>query len=267
MNKELKTLFEDNKNSWNLRTDIHVESSFYNLDEFKKNQDSLNTIETEILDELSFSKGIHVQCHFGMDTISLAKKYGVPFTGVDFSPKAVEFARALSSELGSSTSFIESNILELNQNTEETFDLAFASYGTIGWFPDLNDWMNQVARRLEKGGHFLLCEFHPVMWMYNEALTEVEYSYFNKHIITEDTKGTYTDGGEDIPHRDHTWNHPLDEVIHAAQANGLRFKALKEYDYTPYNIWPPMYKSGEGWRNDSMKDKLPYVYSLLCVKE
>ena len=266
MREDWKEYFKDNLNSWEKRTEVHVNSRFYDVETFIKEPDSLNKIETEILDNIAFSNGLHVQCHFGMDTISLAKRYQVKMTGVDFSPTALGHASRISREVKVPIDLIESNILELDQHCDETFDLVFASYGVIGWFPELCGWMEQVARRVRPGGYFLLVEFHPVMWMFDDDLKEIAYAYANLETITEDQEGTYTDGGQDIRFRNHFWNHNLEEVMTAALDQGLILGSFKEYDFTPYEIWPPMHSVEGGYRSDRYGNKLPYVYSMLWRK-
>jgi SAM-dependent methyltransferase len=266
MTSEHSAHFSDNLNSWEKRTEVHVNSRFYDVEGFRKDPNSLNQIESEILNGLNFKDGLHVQCHFGMDTLSIARKYDAEMTGVDFSPTALGFAKKLSAELNIPCSFIETNILELDLHCRSLFDLVFASYGVIGWFPSVLEWMRQISQRIRPGGHFLLVEFHPVMWMFDDDLRQVAYAYDNKERITEEQEGTYTDGGDGIQLRNHSWNHNLEEVMMAARACGLQIEAFREYDYSPYEIWPPMYAVEGGFRSDRHGDKLPYVYSLLCHK-
>ena len=128
---------EINKNSWNKKTDIHYDSDFYDNANFIKGQSSLNKIELDLLGDVKGKSILHLQCHFGQDTISL-DRLGADSTGVDFSDKAIERAKELASLTNSDANFICCDIYELHQHLDKEFDIVFTSYGTIGWLPDLN---------------------------------------------------------------------------------------------------------------------------------
>ena len=155
MNNFLKHI-QKNKISWNKRTRIHIDSDFYNNNLFKKNQSSLKSIETEEIGNINNKELLHLQCHFGQDSISLARK-GANVTAVDFSKNAIQYAKKMAQELEVPINFIEEDVLQLNLRKE--FDIVFTSYGVIGWLPDLDKWANIIVQHLKKGGFFLLTEF------------------------------------------------------------------------------------------------------------
>jgi SAM-dependent methyltransferase len=258
--------FNDNRQSWDRRADVHVRSKFYDVDRFRRDRNSLQAPEKAILDSLEFSDALHLQCHFGLDTLSLAHRYGVSVTGVDFSPRAIHHARELSAELEIPVEWVECNILQLEQHLQQQFDLVFASYGVIGWFPDVNAWMEQAARRLRPGGSLVLVEFHPVIWMFDDALEELVHAYFNRGPITAETSGSYAQVDADLSTIDHGWNHPLADVIAAGQGAGLMFCTLREFDYSPFEVFPPMSKNDLGFVHQAHKDRIPYVYSLVMQR-
>ena len=142
---EFAAFLEKNKAAWNQRTDIHVESEFYDVEGFRQGQTSLKPFETEALGDVAGKSMLHLQCHFGQDTLSLARM-GAKSTGVDFSDKAIDFARGLSEEIKVDARFVLSDVMALDLG--EKFDLVFASYGVIGWIPDLQQWADTVARHL-----------------------------------------------------------------------------------------------------------------------
>ena len=151
--------FEANKASWNKRTTVHKDSTFYDLQNFKAGKTSLNKIELEELGDVKGKTLLHLQCHFGMDTMSWARE-GAIATGVDLSDEAINLAKQINNEVGLNTTFICSNVYELKENLDEKFDIVFTSYGTIGWLPDLDKWAAIVAYYLKPGGTF--CRFSPV---------------------------------------------------------------------------------------------------------
>lgn len=183
--------FDANRESWNKRTPIHKASVFYGLDGFKKGATSLNKTELEELGDVKGKKLLHLQCHFGMDTLSWARE-GAIVTGVDFSEDAIVSARELAEELHLPATFICSNVYDLLQHQElaGSFDMVFTSYGVIGWLPDLNQWAAVIAFLLKPGGLFYMAEFHPVVWMMDEHFDFIKYYYHNAEIIEEDLTGT-----------------------------------------------------------------------------
>ena len=185
--KDLSKHLEINRQSWEDRTSVHLKSKFYDLEAFKKNPMSLKSIEMEGLGEVKGKSLLHLQCHFGQDTLSWAKK-GAQVTGVDFSSAAITAAKQLSEELDIKAEFIESNVLTLDLKQE--FDVVFMSYGTLGWLPDLKLWGSIVAKHLKQGGTFFIAEFHPVIDILDEK-TQFGY-FFDKDTPTIKEVGSYT---------------------------------------------------------------------------
>ncbi|GAK93110.1 hypothetical protein JCM19298_1829 [Nonlabens ulvanivorans] len=155
---DLKKAFEVNKATWNQKTAIHFESEFYDKDAFAKAKNSLNSYELNALGDVKDKKLLHLQCHFGQDSLSWAHK-GAVVTGVDISDEAIKLARKLSVDLGIPAQFVCCNVLETSNYIKEKFDIIFTSYGTIGWLPDLKPWAQMISERLKSGGGFLYSRF------------------------------------------------------------------------------------------------------------
>ena len=257
---------EINKNLWNKKTEIHYESEFYDVESFKKGKNSLNPIELQLLGDVTGKKILHLQCHFGQDTISFAR-LGAKATGVDLSDKAIEKARELNNQVGADATFIQSDIYQLPEVLDEQFDIVFTSYGTIGWLPDMDQWAGVVNRFLKPGGQFLIVEFHPVVWMFSYDFKKVEYSYLKSEPIIEEEEGTYTDVQADIKEQSISWNHGLGEVVNALIKAGLTIADMQEYDYSPYDCFQNTVKLEEGkYQIKGLEGKLPMLYSLLAKK-
>lgn len=143
--KKEQNYIEINKQSWNNRTDVHVKSDFYDLDGFMKGKSSLNSIELELLGDVSGKSILHLQCHFGQDSLSLSR-LGAKVTGVDLSDKAIETAKDLAQKLNADAEFICCDLYDLPNYLHKTFDIVFTSYGTIGWLPDLDKWAKIVSQ-------------------------------------------------------------------------------------------------------------------------
>jgi len=255
-----------NQNLWDKKTDIHVESEFYNVDEFIKGKDSLNSIELALLGDFKGKKVLHLQCHFGMDTISLAR-YGAEATGVDLSQNAIDKANELADEMKVSARFIQSDIYNLPNILDETFDIVYTSYGTIGWLPDMTKWAAVISNFLKPKGKFVFVEFHPVIWMFSYDFKKVEFNYLNSGPIVEELEGTYTDGDANIKEKSVSWNHGICEVQDALIKKGLSLTNLKEYDYSPYNCFENTVEMQPGkFQIKGLENKLPMVYSIVAIK-
>lgn len=256
---------QKNRTSWNQRTAYHIQSDFYDLKGFIQGKSSLNEIETRLLGDIRGKSLLHLQCHFGQDTLSLARLGAVP-TGVDLSDRAIEEAQKLNEQLGLKARFICCDLYELPENLDERFDIVFTTYGTIGWLPDLDRWAKIVRRFLKPGGTFLMAEFHPVVWMFDDDFAEVKYRYFKSDPIVEITNGTYADRDAPIQLESVSWNHGLSEVVGSLLANGLQIIDFQEYDYSPYDCFNHTEKLAENkYRIKHLGNKIPMVYSLKAI--
>ncbi len=255
-----------NKESWNQRTLVHIDSDFYDNQSFIEGKSSLNAIELELFGDVRGKKILHLQCHFGQDSISLSRM-GAVVTGIDLSNEAIKAARELAEKTGQSTEFICSDVYDLPNHLEGEFDIVFTSYGTIGWLPDLDKWANVVQHFLKQGGQFIFVEFHPVVWMYDDDFTKVQYNYFNDGPIIETESGTYADRNADLEAEYITWNHPLSEVFTSLITAGLSIQQFHEFDYSPYNCFSHTEEIGANrYRIKHFENKIPMVYSLLARK-
>lgn len=265
--QEHKKYFDANRKLWDNKTPIHINSDFYNMDGFLKGETSLRKIELEELTEIKGKKILHTQCHFGQDSMSL-QRMGAQVTGVDFSSTAIEKAKEINKQLDLNTEFLCCNIYDLDQHLTEQFDFVFASYGVIIWLPDLKLWAKQISQRLKKGGEFLLVEFHPFLYMFDWDKDELRYQYFNTGQPERDVEeGTYADKGADIQLEEYFWTHSLSELIQSLNEYGLQVVFYKEYNYSPYNIFPKPEIRGEQEFVFKYKDiQLPHVFALKVRK-
>jgi ubiquinone/menaquinone biosynthesis C-methylase UbiE len=252
-----------NKDSWNQRVEPHLVSDFYNVEAFKKGKSSLNSIELDLLGDVSGKSILHLQCHFGQDTMSLSRM-GAKCVGVDFSDKAIQSAEEIRDELALDTRFICQDILSLDSTVlNEKFDIVFTSYGTIGWLPDINKWAEVVRSFLKDDGQFVIAEFHPVIWMFDDDVKKVTYSYFNRQVIEETEEGSYTDKSEHLRTKFLSWNHSLTEVFNALKSNGMQMTDFHEFDYSPYNCFKDMVEPEAGrFMIKGNENKFPMVYSM-----
>jgi 2-polyprenyl-3-methyl-5-hydroxy-6-metoxy-1,4-benzoquinol methylase len=257
---------DTNKKSWDAKVDIHVASEFYNNEAFVKGETSLKEIELELLGDVRGLKILHLQCHFGQDSISLSRM-GAEVTGVDFSPKAIETAKELAMKTGQNTQFICTNVYNLPEMLNEKFDLVFTSYGTIGWLPDLSRWANVISHFLKPNGKFVFVEFHPAVWMFDDDFSKVAYNYFNTEPIFESETGSYADRHAGLQCEYVMWNHGLAEVLGSLLDENLLLRKFQEYDFSPYNCFKHTVQTGHSrFQIEHLKNFIPMVYSLVMER-
>jgi 2-polyprenyl-3-methyl-5-hydroxy-6-metoxy-1,4-benzoquinol methylase len=258
--------FDTNKDLWNRRTIVHKDSAFYDLAGFKSGANLLTPIE---LNEVGNVKGkplLHLQCHFGLDTMSWSR-LGAKCTGVDLSDEAIKLAKEINNEVGLDAEFICCNVYDTSDHVKELFDIVFTSYGTIGWLPDLQPWAKVIKERLKPGGLFYIADFHPVVWMFDDDFTHIKYYYENKELIVTENLPTYTGDKEIIKSKEYSWNHSISEVLNALIKAGLQIESFNEYMYSPYANFANSVETAKGqWQIKGMEGKIPMVYSVKAKK-
>ena len=265
--KKIKDYININKQTWNNKTDVHISSEFYDMQGFIEGKPTLNAIEMELLGDVSNKKILHLQCHFGQDTMTFSRMNAIA-TGIDLSDKAIDRAREFATQLNLDTTFVCCDIYDTPKFVDEKFDVVFTSYGTIGWLPDLDKWANVVSHFLKPDGKFVMADFHPVVWMYDNDFKEVFYNYFNTNPIIEDESGTYADRYSEISAQTITWNHPISEILNALIKSGLEINCFNEYDYSPYNCFNETeeFKPNK-FRIKHFGNKIPMVYSIKASRK
>ena len=255
-----------NRKSWNAWAQANFHSEFYDVPGFLAGRNSLNSIELELLGDVTGKSILHLQCHFGQDTLSLARM-GAQVTGADLSDTAIEKARKLAAQMQLDAHFICCDLYSLKDHLDAQFDIVFTSYGTIGWLPDLDRWAEIVAHFLKENGKFVFAEFHPAVWMFDDDFETIAYSYFKSEPILENEVATYADRDSDSKGSFVSWNHSLGEVVSSLLRHGIRIGHFREYDYSPYDVFKGTeeYEPGK-FRIKKWGNRLPMVYSLTGTK-
>jgi len=258
---------DENQKHWNDRVAYHEKSEFYDVEAFKKGKTSLQSIELEGLGgEVKGKSLLHLQCHFGQDTLSWARM-GAQATGADFSTKAIDLARSLNDELDLDAAFVCCNIYDLKEHLKGQFDIVFTSYGTIGWLPDLEAWANIVGHFLKPGGTFYMAEFHPTYYMVDFDSLKLMYPYFNRGVFSEPVENTYADLDAKIDGTEYFWQHPMSDIIGSLMRQGLNLQEFKEFDYSPYNCFPNLVETSEGkYQIKGLEGQLPLMFSIKMKK-
>lgn len=244
---DYKLAFQTNRETWNKKVSVHATSDFYAMDDFKNGATSLKHFELKALGDVSGKSLLHLQCHFGQDTLSWSR-LGAKSTGVDISEEGIKLANELRDELQLDAQFVCCNVLDTSKYVQETFDIVFTSYGTIGWLPDLKPWAKMISERLRPGGTFYIVEFHPIVWMYDYNVSPhvMRYGYQQKEVIYDEYEGTYAEGDAKLLSKEYGWNHGLGEVISSLTEVGLHIDYMHEYDESPYDVFPDLEKQSNG---------------------
>jgi 2-polyprenyl-3-methyl-5-hydroxy-6-metoxy-1,4-benzoquinol methylase len=253
---------ELNRTNWNNRVDGHLVSDFYEMDAFRAGKSSLKEIELALLGNIEGKSILHLQCHFGQDTLSLARM-GAQVTGIDFSDKAIHEAQKLAKELSIEATFICCDVYRTSECVHEKFDIVYTTYGTIGWLPDLDKWAKVISERLNPGGKLIFVDFHPVVWMFDDDFKHVAYNYFKENPIIEEVSGSYADKALKITDTTITWNHGLSEVYQALQGAGLTIDHFSEYPFSPYDCLNDLIEvEPNRFQVKHLVNKIPMVYAL-----
>lgn len=252
-----------NKQTWNNKVAIHVDSDFYQQNEFLKGKITLPQTDLDALGDVSGKRILHLQCHFGQDSLSLAR-LGAKVTGIDFSNKAIETAKQVNSELGLDAKFICCDVYETLEHITEKYDIVYTSYGTIGWLPDLDKWAEVISGALKPNGKLVFFEFHPVVWMFDNDFNEIFYNYFKSEPIKEEETGTYADRHTEIQYNTITWNHSLSEVMQSLIKQNINIINFQEFDYSHYNCFSHTEEFEPGkFRIKKFENKIPMMYSIV----
>jgi SAM-dependent methyltransferase len=258
---------EVNRSYWDERVALHVGGSFYDVDGFKAGR-SLRPYEVTDVGDVAGKALVHLQCHFGLDTLSWAR-FGARVVGVDFSAPAIASARALARELGSDAAFVEADVYDAATTLGRQFDVVYTGRGALCWHPDVGRWAEVVARLLRSGGLFYMTEFHPVEWIFAEDELAPKYGYVTPAAGLPYTfAGSYADpGAETAANETVQWNHPIGEVVTALVGAGLELRLLREHDTSPLRRWPFMVPAeGGGWTMPDDRPSLPFMYTVLARK-
>lgn len=259
-----------NQELWDERVPLHVASTFYDVDGFKSGRPQLQPFEVEELGPVD-GRLVHLQCHFGLDTLDIARLHPTAkVTGLDFSPAAIEAADRLAAEvrLSDRSRFVVGDVYRAADLLgHERFDVVYTGKGSLLWLPDLEAWASVVHDLLQPGGFLYLSEFHPV----SRALADDEpvpgYDYFCRQPFVFDESGTYADSQAATTHNvSYEWIHPISRVMTAVLGAGLRLDLFHEWDYTLFDQFPWLVTDEVGRRRWPGPGTLPLMYSLKATR-
>jgi SAM-dependent methyltransferase len=264
MNEYLET----NRKRWDELAPLHAQSGFYDVQGLRDGGLTLMPLEQEELGDVAGRSLLHLQCHFGLDTLSWAR-LGAQVTGVDFSEQAITLARSLSAELGIAADFVHSDVYDLPSVLNGRFDIVYTSYGVLCWLPDLPRWARVIAHFLRPGGTFYIAEIHPFAYVFHDEEDaedlKVFYPYFHSaEPLRFQEQGSYAAPGADVLHTvTYEWQHSLGDVVNSLISAGLRIEFLHEFSYACFKMFPFLEQDADGWwRLDQEYGSIPMTFSL-----
>ena len=260
-----------NQTLWNEWTAEHEKSPFYKVEEFKAGKERLKSIEREEVGDVNGKTLLHLQCHFGLDTLAWAR-HGAVVTGVDLSNESIALAKSLSMELNIPANFVCSDVLTLPDALQGQFDIVFSSYGILHWLRDLKRWAQVIAHFLKPGGFFYIVEDHPFMRVFTFDSTAQSLKVDNPYFFTEEpyraeTTGSYATNFEGKNRTYYMWDHSLGEVINSLLGAGLRLEFLHEFPVALRAKFPNMVEGKDHyWRFVHEHNMVPLLFSLKATK-
>ena len=233
-----------NRAHWDNATDIHARGNVYGIDNFKAGECRLHRVEVEELGDVRGKSLLHLQCHFGIDTLSWARR-GAKVTGIDFSSKGIELARSLARDTGIDARFIESDLYKLPDQLSEQFDVVFTSYGVLCWLPDISGWAQIVARYLKPGGTFYIVDAHPFARVFpldediKDGSTQLRpyFNYFHEPAgVFWPPNFDYADETAMQTVGEHCWQHSMSDVVNALISAGLQIEFVHEFPFAAWKV-------------------------------
>lgn len=274
MEPSSQTKFDIIRRNWNERTPIHAASKFYDVDGFKAGRITLTDIEIDEVGSVAGKSLLHLQCHFGMDTMSWAR-LGADVTGVDISDAAIELACELNQELGLDARFVRANVYDFPEILHETFDIVYTAIGALCWLPDLDAWARVVAKHLKLGGMLYIFDGHPTSHIFEPVETpEGDHRLKPIHSYFSDPDGIFYQGGgctytgsETIESPSYEWQHSMSDIVNAILGAGLKIEWLNEFAVSGYRAFPQMSRHDDGWwRLDDGHGTIPFLFSIKATK-
>jgi SAM-dependent methyltransferase len=258
---------------WDSWADVNAASGFYDLASFKRGGIRIRDYEIEEIGPVAGRSLLHLQCHFGIETLSWAR-LGARVTGVDFSARAIALASSLAAELGLEARFVRSDVYELTDALEQEFDIVYTARGVLEWLPRIRPWAEVVAHFVRPGGTFYITEIHPVAQVFQDegvrpGELRIDYPYWeHDEPIVWPVKGSYADPAADVGDQvGHSWDHGLGEIVTALIDAGLRIESLREFDFVD---WPIEFlvRSPDGRYRlpPEIRGQLPLFFSLKATK-
>ena len=267
-----------NRDNWNDRAELHAarDGTGYEVQRYVEQPGSLSDVvrfDMPLLGDIDGLRAVHLQCHIGTDTLSLAR-IGARVTGLDFSERAVAEARRLVAETGDVVDFVQADVRAAAEALPNgAFDLVYTGIGALCWLPSVREWAQVVAALLAPGGFLFIREGHPILWALDESLEDephLRFPYFEHEAPTEwDDDQSYVPTAQPVrASKTYEWNHSIGEIVTALIDAGLRIDCLVEHDSVPWEALPRQmeHRPGGEWALAERSGVMPLSYTLRATK-
>jgi SAM-dependent methyltransferase len=262
--------FAVNRANWDERTAIHLGSRFYDVEGWLREERGPRAFEAEVLGDVAGLRLLHLQCHFGLDTLAWARA-GARVTGLDFSTEAIDAARDLAVRAGLDglATFVCADVLDaVDALDHATFDVVYVSIGSLTWLPSVDRWARQVGALVAPGGRLYVHDVHPFGLTLAFDESRVERTYFEEPDSHISESGiTYADGSQRLERRRaYWWNHGIGETVTALVRHGLRLEWLTEHDWTLFEQFPWLVERDGRWVHPPSAPRIPLTFSMLATR-
>jgi len=270
-----KKYFDANKELWDEFAKLHYESETddYSVKSFLEGQSTLKSYELEEMGNVKGKSLLHLQCHFGLDTLSWARE-GAIVTGIDISSEGIRLAKLLAKQANIKANFVETNLYDLPKVLSGKFDIVYTSIGVLCWLNDLREWGKIIASFLKPGGFFYIAEIHPFSMVFDNETKDIKdlqvfYNYFHDSEPMEFTAdGSYAKTDKKIePKKEYEWAHSMSDIVNSLIEAGLKIEFLNEYPFTVWRQFPFAERSSDGYcRLTNQKAEIPLLFTLKATK-
>ncbi|MFX1454403.1 MAG: class I SAM-dependent methyltransferase [Promethearchaeota archaeon] len=269
-----KKYFKANKELWDEFARLHyeIESEEYSVKSFLLGQTTLKAYELKEMGDVKGKSLLHLQCHFGLDTLSWARE-GAIVTGIDISSESIRLAKLLTRQAKLEARFIETNVYDLPNVLSETFDIVYTSIGVLCWLNDLKEWGKIIAKFLKPGGFFYIAEIHPFSMVFDNETEDIKdlqvnCDYFHDPKPMEFTaNGSYGSNVKIDPKKEYEWNHSMSDIVNSLIEAGLKINFLNEYPFTVWKQFPFVERGDDGYYHlKNQKAEVPLLFTLKAEK-
>lgn len=263
-----------NLRNWNNRAELHSTDTTgsYRIAEVLAGGSSLHALEASEIGDIGGKDIVHLQCHIGLDTLSLKHMGAASVTGLDFSARAIAAARDFAARAGTEARFVEASVYDAPEVLGRTYDMVFVTWGAINWLDDIFRWARVVAALLRPGGRLYLLEGHPQMNQFEARNGRLELDYDwrtpRDRPLTWDDSQTYTGDTRQLTHtRHYEWIHPLSDIVNALIKAGLRIDFLNEHEIVVWRAFPDLVElGGDRFALPESRPKIPLSFSIGATK-
>jgi len=270
-----KKYFDANKELWDEFAKLHfeTESEGYDIKSFLEGQTTLKSYELKEMENVKGKTMLHLQCHFGLDTLSWARE-GAVVTGIDISSEGIRLAKLLAKQAKLEAKFVESNLYDLPNRLSEKFDIVYTSIGILVWLNDLKEWGKIIADFLKPGGFFYIAEIHPFSMVFDNETEDIKdlqvyFDYFHDPKPLEFiADGSYATGEKKMePKKEYEWAHSMSDIVNSLIQAGLRIEFLNEYPFSVWQQFPFSERESDGFFYlKNQKAEIPLLFTLKAVK-